>query len=146
MGSIINFIRYNRYIKKAVKEEKLIDKLRFLFGGREFNTDWVGRIYTVINPVIDDVGSGGNTIIYDDDRKPLIEKWLMDNFNILSKFVVTNNLFDLMTYKIDKIDEDYNYLVILQNIYFDGFKKALKIWGAILGVSLIIGLSLLIIL
>lgn len=146
MRSIINFIRYNRYIKKAVKEEKLIDKLRFLFGGREFNTDWVGRIYTVINPVIDDVGSGGNTIIYDDDRKPLIEKWLMDNLNILSKFVATNNLFDLMTYKINKIDEDYNYLVVLQNVYFDSFKRALKIWSTILGVSLIIGLSLLIIL
>lgn len=146
MGSIINFIRYNRYIKKAIKEEKLLDKLKYLFGGREFSMDWVGRVYTVINPVIDNIDSGGNTLIYDDDRRPMIEKWLMDNLNVLSKFVATNNLFDLMTYKIDKIDDDYNYLVILQNIFFDGFKRSLKILGIIFGMSLIIGLSLLIIL
>lgn len=130
MKSIYYFIKYNRYIRQAIKHEDLINKLKYLFGGREFKMDWVGRIYTVINPLIDDVNTEGDTLIYDDGR-PMIEKWLMDNLNILSRFLTTNNLFDLMTYKINKIDDDHNYLVILQNLYYDNMKRSVKIIGVI---------------
>ena len=133
MGSIFNFIRYNRYIKEAIKVENLLDKLKYLFGGREFKQDWIGRIYTVINPNIDNLNEAGNTLIYE-DSKPVIEKWLMDNLNIMVNFITTNNLFDILTYKINKIDEDDNYLVIFQNIYYDNAKKSLKWWSIILGI------------
>lgn len=145
MKAIYYFLKYNRYLKKALKRESLVDKLKFLFGGREFKTDWISRIWTVINPNIDNINTGGNTLIYGEEEV-IIEKWLMDNLNIMSKFITTNNLFDIMTYKIKKLDNDDNYLIIFQNIYYDDFKKSIKWILGILGILGIIGIITLIIL
>lgn len=125
MGSIFNFLRYNRYIRKAIKAEYLLDKLKYLFGGREFRQDWIGRVYTVVNPNVDNINAGGNTMIFE-DGKPMVEKWLMDNMNLMSQFITTNNLFDVLTYKIKKLDEDDNYLIVLQNVFYESAKKELK--------------------
>jgi len=143
MGPIFNFIRYNRYIRQIIKGENLLKKLKYLFGGREFKQDWIGRIWTVINPNVDNINDNNNVIIYDDGR-PMIEKWIMDNLNIMSKFITSNNLFDLMTYRIRKIDEDDNYLVVFQNLYYESAIKTLKwILGILVGLG-IIGITTLI--
>jgi len=125
MGSIFNFLKYNRYIRRAIKAEYLLDKLKYLFGGREFRQDWIGRVYTVVNPNVDNISDNGNTIIFD-GGEPMIERWLMDNINIMSQFITSNNLFDVLTYKINKLDDDDNYLIILQNVFYDSAKKELK--------------------
>lgn len=140
MGSIFNFLRYNRYIRKAIKAEYLLDKLKYLFGGREFRQDWIGRVYTVVNPNVDNINDSGNTVIFE-DGKPMVEKWLMDNMNLMSQFITTNNLFDVLTYKIEKIDEDDNYLIVLQNVFYENAKKELK-WIAVglVALGLIAGL------
>ena len=134
MGSLFNFIRYNRYIRRAIKAEYLLDKLKYLFGGREFKQDWIGRIFTVVNPNVDNFQTDGNTVVFE-EGKPIIEKWLMDNMNLMANFITTNNLFDLLTYKIDRLDEDDNYLIVLQNIFYESAKKELKWFG--LGIILI---------
>lgn len=125
MISIFNFIKYNIYIRRILKNEKILDKLKYLFGGREFKTDWISRIYTVVNPNIDNISADGNLLIYDDGR-PVVEKWIMDNLNLMSKFVTSNNLFDILTYKIERLDDDDNYLIVFQNIFYDSAKKSLK--------------------
>lgn len=136
MGSLFNFIRYNRYIRRAIKAEYLLDKLKYLFGGREFKQDWIGRIFTVVNPNVDNFQTDGNTMVFE-EGKPVIEKWLMDNMNLMAKFITTNNLFDLLTYKIDRLDEDDNYLIVLQNIFYESAKKELKWLTFGLGIILI---------
>lgn len=145
MFPIINFIRYNYYIRQSIKAENLLDKLKVLFGGRKFKTDWICRIYTVVNPNVDNITNDGNTLVFD-DGKPIIEKWLMDNLNIMANFITTNNLFDILTYKIDKIDSDDNYLIIFQNIFLDSAKRELKWILSILGIIGIIAIITLIIL
>ncbi len=91
----------------------------------------------VVNPIIQDIEDGGNTLIYDKDENLVIEAWVMKNLELIRNFVVNNSLFDLMTYKIEKIDDDDNYLIVFKNIYFDDMKR-LIIWGSI---SFLIGLA-----
>ena len=145
MFPIINFIRYNYYIRQSIKAENLLDKLKVLFGGRKFKTDWICRIYTVVNPNVDNITNDGNTLVFD-DGKPIIEKWLMDNLNIMANFITTNNLFDILTYKIDKIDSDDNYVIVFQNIFRDSAKRELKWILSILGIIGIIAIIILIML
>ena len=55
--------------------------------------------------------------------------------------LVTNNLFDLLTYDIKKLDEYGNYLFVMKSITFDDFwkytKKFLILLGAI-GIGIVI--------
>ena len=44
-------IKYTKILRKIYKDEGLLEKFSKLFGV-EFKIDWVGRIYTVINPNI----------------------------------------------------------------------------------------------
>lgn len=139
MWAIFNFIKYNIYIRRIIRDEKILDKLKYLFGGKEFKLDWICRIYAVVNPNVDNISSDGNILIYDDGR-PVIEKWIMDNLNIMFKFTTSNNLFDILTYKIEKLDDDDNYLIIFQNIFYDSAKKSMK-WlmsGCLLALILLI--------
>ena len=47
-------IKYTRLLKEIYKNEQIIPKFSQLFG-TEFRIDWVGRLYTVINPnIVDD--------------------------------------------------------------------------------------------
>lgn len=145
MISIFNFIRYNVYIRRILKNENILEKLKYLFGGREFKTDWISRIYTVVNPNIDNISADGNLLIYDDLLHPVVEKWIMDNLNLMSKFITSNNLFDILTYKIERLDDDDNYLIVFQNIFYDSAKKSLKWILAGLSVILVAIITLIII-
>ena len=145
MGSIFNFLKYNIYIRRIIKNEDILEKLKYLFGGREFKKDWICRIYTVVNPNIDNIASDGNVLVYDDGR-PVVEKWIMDNLNLMAGFITSNNLFDILTYKIDKIDDDDNYLIVFQNIFYDGAKRAFKWLSAGILLALAVAITLIIIL
>jgi hypothetical protein len=64
---ITNFllnIKYTKIIKKVYKDDDILNKLSQLFG-TEFRMDWVGRIYTVINPNIVDNKFDVNTQIFE---------------------------------------------------------------------------------
>ena len=143
-------IKYTRLIKNVYKDESLIQKFSQLFNS-EFRMDWVGRIYAVLNPNIVDDKMDYNTQIFEYGEngltnEPYVEKWIMTKFNIIRDFVMANNLFDLLTYEIKKLDEYDNYLLIIKPLTFDDCMKWVKLFVIELSVILLIGIILLIVL
>jgi hypothetical protein len=130
IGTIVNYIRIQRLLNKIIESEKLEKNLSRLFGV-DCKRDWVGRLYMVVNPIIQDIEDGGNTLVYDKDENLVIEGWIMKNLELIRNFVVNNSLFDLMTYNIEKLDDDDNYLIVFKNIYFDSMKRIIK-WSSIM--------------
>lgn len=125
-------IKYTSLLNKIYKDENLLYKFSQLFGV-EFKKDWVGRIYTVINPNILNNELDVNTQIFEYGEngltnKPYIEKYIMTKLNIIKDFIMANNLFDLLTYEIVELDKYDNYLIILKPITFDDCKKWTKIF------------------
>lgn len=144
LSDIINYFKIQRVLRKIYASEKIPENLSHLFGV-DCKVDWVGRLYMVVNPLIQNVNTGGNSIIMDHNDKMMIEEWVMKNLELIKNFVVNNQLFDLLTYSITKIDDDENYLVVFKNVYFDDMKRLVKIIG-ISSLALIIGIILLILL
>lgn len=141
--------KYTKILKKVYDDEQLLTKFSQLFG-TEFRIDWVGRIYTVINPnIIQDVYDT-NTQIFEYGENGLnntayIEHWIMTKLNAVRNFIMANNLFDLLTYEIKKIDDFDNYLFVIKPITFDDCKKWTKIFAIVYSILLVIGITLLII-
>lgn len=130
--NLILNIRYTIILKRIYKDEKILDNFSKLFG-TEFKMDWVGRVYTVINPNIIDDKLDINTQIfeYGDNgltNEPYVEKYIMTKLNIVSDFIMANNLFDLLTYEIKKLDDYDNYLFVIKPITFDDCMKWTKIF------------------
>lgn len=122
-----------KIIKNVYKEDDMLNKLSELFG-TEFRMDWVGRIYTVINPNIVDNKLDINTQIFEYGETGLsneiyVERYIMLKLNLIKDFVIANNLFDLLTYRIEKLDEYDNYLFVIEPITFEDCKKWTKIFG-----------------
>lgn len=140
-------IKYTKILRKIYKGEGLLEKFSQLFGV-EFKMDWVGRVYTVINPNIIDDKLDINTQIfeYNDNgltNEPYVEKYIMTKLNIVSDFIMANNLFDLLTYEIKKLDDYDNYLFVIKPITFDDCMKWTKIFIGVYSVLAIIGMVLL---
>ena len=139
-------IKYTKLLTKIYKDEQLLSKFSQLFG-TEFRIDWVGRVYTVINPNIIKDQFDVNTQIFEYGEngftnEPYIEKWIMTKFNLVKDFIMANNLFDLLTYELKKIDEYDNYLFIIKPITFDDCKKWTKIFGITYSIILLILLTI----
>lgn len=142
---ITNFllnIKYTKIIKKVYEEDNILNKLSQLFG-TEFRMDWVGRIYTVINPNIVDNKFDVNTQIFEYGENGLsneiyVERYIMFKLNLIKDFVIANNLFDILTYRIEKIDDYDNYLFIIEPITFDDAKKWTKIFSITYGILLVL--------
>lgn len=145
---IIN-IKYTRILKQVYNNENIINNLSELFGTK-FRIDWIGRLYTIINPNLINGEHDINTQIFEYSDKGLsneiyVEKYIMQKLNIASNFIKANNLFDLLTYKIEKIDEYDNYLFIIQPISLDDCLKNTKYFCILIMLLLVIGVSLIII-
>jgi hypothetical protein len=143
-------IKYTKLLKRIYADENLIFKFSQLFG-TEFRMDWVGRVYAVFNPNIinDDLDVNSQIFEYGENgltNEPYIEKWIMTRFNLIKDFVMANNLFDMLTYEIKKIDEYDNYLFIIKPITFDDCIKWTKLFAKIYSLLIVIIISLLIIL
>lgn len=143
-------IKYTRLLNKIYNDENLINKFSELFG-TEFRIDWVGRIYAVFNPNIMNNELDVNSQIFEYNEKgltnsPYIEKWIMTRLILVKDFIMANNLFDLLTYEIKKIDDYDNYLFIIKPITFDDCAKWTKIFSIVYGILTIIGTILLIVL
>lgn len=143
-------IKYTRLLRKIYKDEFLLQRFSELFG-TEFRLDWVGRMYTVINPNIINDKLDINTQIFEYGNngltnEPYIEKYIMTRFNLVKDFIMANNLFDLLTYEIKRIDEYDNYLFVIKPITFDECKKWTKIFIGVYSAITIVGVTLLCIL
>lgn len=131
-GTIINYFKIKKLLLKIYDGEKIEKNLSKIFGV-ECKRDWVGRLYMVVNPVLQNIEDGGNTLIFDRDDNVMIEGWVMKNLELIRNFVVNNSMFDLLTYSIEKIDDDNNYLIIFKNIYFDDMMRIVK-WSVVLAI------------
>ena len=122
--------KYSKILKKIYKDENIIENLSALFGVR-FKIDKIGRIYAVINPNIAGDKYSATTQIFEYNENGLdnttyVEKWIMERMNIASRFIRANNLFDLLTYKIERIDEYDNFLFVMQPITLHEAIKNIK--------------------
>ena len=144
--NLILNIRYTKIIKKVYQDDNMLHKFSELFN-TEFRIDWVGRIYCVINPNIIDSKLDINTQIFEYGDNGLtnnvyIEKYIMGKLNLVKDYVIANNLFDLLTYRIEKLDDYDNYLFIIEPITFDDCKKWTKIFSIVYSCIFVIGLLL----
>lgn len=142
-------IKYTNILKKVYINENILENLSLLFNTK-FKIDWIGRIYTVINPNIIDKDFDINTQIFEYDKDGLnnnayVERWIMQRMNIADNFIQANNLFDLLTYEIRKLDEYDNYLFIIEPITLKDCLKYTKRFCILLTILIVIGLILLII-
>ena len=136
-------------MKQIYEDEQLLYKFSELFG-TEFRIDWVGRMYAVFNPNIMNNELDVNSQIFEYDEngltnKPYIEKWIMTKLIIIKDFIMANNLFDLLTYEIKRIDDYDNYLFIIKPITFDDCMKWSKIFAITYSILAIITTVLLIV-
>lgn len=139
-------IKYTRILKRIYKDEQIPENLSKLFN-TNFKIDWIGRMYTVINPnLIDGIYDASSQIFEYDERglsnDAYIERFIMQKLNIASNYIKANNLFDLLTYEIKKLDDYDNYLFIIKPITLDDFVKNSKRFGILLTSLLIAGLIL----
>lgn len=144
--NIKNYIIHKRVIKKIIKEENLLQNLSKLFTVNDytvnFKQDWVGRIYAVVNPIAQDPNS--RIFEYDEhgmNVKSFVEKWLIEHMIAADNFVKNHELFDILTYDIQQLDEDYNFLFTLTPIAWIDFWKSMKIF---LGISIPILIALIV--
>lgn len=137
--TIRNYFQTVKVLRKACAEERLLEKLSQSFGHR-FRIDRIGRIYTIINPLVHNLDTGGNAIIYDGNNEPMVSEYLLKNMMLLKTFIGENQFFDILTYDIKKLDDDQNYLVILKPIFLDDTIKYFKGFLYIILVLLIGGI------
>lgn len=141
-------IKYTKILNKIYQNENILSNLSMLFKS-QFKKDWVGRLYTVINPHLLGEDFDINTIIYEYnenglDNKTWVERWIMTRLNIAQSFIQTNNLFDLLTYDIKKLDEYDNYLFIIEPITLHDCLKYTKYFIILLAILGIIATTFLI--
>ena len=137
IGTIVNYIKVQRVLNKIFTHEKIEKNLTQTFGV-ECKRDWVGRLYMVINPILQNIQSDGNEMIFDKDNNAQIEAWVMKNLELIRHFVVNNSMFDILSYSIERLDDDENYLVVFKNIYFDDVKRIVK-WTIGIIITALIG-------
>ena len=142
-------IKYTRLLKEIYKNEQIIPKFSQLFG-TEFRIDWVGRLYSVINPNIVDDKLDLNTQFFEYGENGLsntlyVEKWVMVKLNAIQDFIMANNLFDVLTYEIKRLDDYDNYLFVIKPITFDDCAKWTKIFAIVYSILAVLGIIALII-
>ena len=134
---LILSIKYHRIIQKVYQEEGILNGLSKIFK-TEFRQDWIGRVYTIINPhVVNGVFDPGSTVYEfgnDNPTQMAVEKFIMERLNAVQTFIQANNLFDLLTYEIERQDEYDNYLFKMYPIPYIDLKK----WAKWMPVSILV--------
>lgn len=146
--SLVNHIKIHKIIKDVVKNENLLTNLSNVFSTNalkvNFKMDWIGRIYAVLNPVAAD--PSGRIFEYDTNGtniKTFVHKWIMDRMIAVDTLVKNHELFDVVTYNVEQLDDDYNFLVTFTPITWDDLRKHLKITGYVtMGIIAVAALTL----
>ena len=151
--NLIDYVKIRRVIKKILKEEDLLHNLSSLFSTDNytvnFKQDWIGRIYAVVNPVVQ--APEERIFEYDSQGvniKSFINKWVLEHMIAADNFVKNHQLFDILVYNLEQLDENYNFLITLTPIAWFDFHKSLKrvLWTLFgLGIAGIIAAIVLII-
>jgi hypothetical protein len=141
-------IKYTKILNKVYETENILPNLSELFN-TTFKKDWIGRLYAVINPNLLGEDFDINTIIYEYgdnglNNKAFVERWIMQRLNIAQSFIQVNNLFDLLTYDIKKLDEYDNFLFIIEPITLQDCLKYTKYFSILLSILIVFGITCLI--
>lgn len=141
--TLFRYAKINRLIKKIDENEQLMYNLSMLYRS-EFRRDWVGRWYTVLNPLVQDMSTedGTDRRVFEFTENGLsdrayIDKWCMDRMFAASNFIKNKELLDLMTYSLEKLDNNQNYLFVLKPILFNDLVKTFKRFSVVFGLLLI---------
>lgn len=132
--------KYQKILDKVYEDDQIIAKLSFALGS-QFRRDWIGRLYTVINPAIKD-GKYDYTQVYEYAQKGYdttehAQQWIVERLTAIEAVIQTNNLFDVLSFNIEKLDDEGNYLFM---VYPVTLPDVLDTWkGAALQSGLIIG-------
>ena len=106
----------------------------------------------MLNPNLDENGQySPNTQIFEYgenglNNEQMIEQWVMERMTIIAEFIRTNNLFELLTYSIKKLDNYDNYLFILEPITLKDYMKWSKWMAGLVGIIVVTLIVLLIVL
>ena len=144
---LLMHIKYCKILNDVYINENLLENLSALFKV-QFRKDWVGRIYAVFNPHIQEGVFNPNNQIYEYTERGLVnnayvEAYILNQLNIAKQFIKANNLFDLLTYKLEKIDENDNYLFIMEPITWNDCKKYSKRFAILLTtLGILLGISI----
>ena len=131
--NLISHIKMCKVIKEIIESEDLLKNFSALFSTDNykvtFKQDWVGRIYAVVNPVVQDPQA--RIFEYDANGMNLnsfISKWVIEHMIAADNFVKNHQLFDILTYELKPVedDEDYNFLITLTPITWFDLQKSLK--------------------
>lgn len=140
-------IKYCKILNNVYKNENLLNNLTALFKV-QFRKDWVGRIYAIFNPHIQEGIFNPNNQIYEYTDKGLVndayvEAYILNQLNIAKQFIKANNLFDLLTYRLEKIDDNDNYLFIIEPITWEDCKKYAERFGLLYTIiGILLGFSI----
>ncbi len=109
-------IKYQRILNQAYEQDQIIAKLSTMIGA-QFYKDWIGRLYAVVNPAIKD-GKFDQSQIFEYteqgyDTTEHMQQWIVERLTMMEGFIQTNNLFDVLSYKLEKLDDNGNYLFII---------------------------------
>lgn len=123
-------IKYYKILNNVYKNENLLENLSALFKV-QFRKDWIGRVYAVFNPRIQDGIFNPNNQIFEYTEQGLVndayvEAYILNQLNIARQFIRANNLFDLLTYRLEKLDDNDNYLFIMEPITWFDCKRYTK--------------------
>lgn len=144
-------IKYKRILRKVYANEHILENLSRMFG-TEFKMDWVGRVYTVFNPLIINGVFDPNAVAYEYtesgelDADEFTKRKIMEKMNVANMFIRNNDLFEILTYDIKKLDNMNNYLFTFQSITRAPFlNSAKKFFILLASLAIIAGVILLII-
>lgn len=132
--------KYQKILDKVYEDDQIIAKLSFALGS-QFRRDWIGRLYTVINPAIKD-GKYDYTQVYEYvqegyDTTEHAQQWIVERLSAIQAVIQTNNLFDVLSFNIKKLDDEGNYLFV---VYPVTLPDVLDTWkGAAIEAGLLIG-------
>lgn len=140
--NIYTHIKYTRILNKALKEEHIIEGLSELLGAN-IKKDWIGHYYVVVNPNIRNGQYNPDAALQaigEDGNDTFVWNWVMERMVAAQEFIRVNNLFDLVTYNIERIDDNGNYLFIFQPITLDDAFKSIKnlVIGSFISIPIII--------
>lgn len=146
---LILYIRYNRILNKAYASENILEGLSKMLG-TSLKQDWIGRVYAVINPYITDGAYDPTKVVTelgnDAPSDMVVEKFIMERLTAAQQYIRSSNLFDMLTYKIERIDDYENYLFTMYPIPFYDLVKWTKWFIGLISVLIAIGIILLIVL
>lgn len=140
---LMEHIKYCKILNDVYKNENFLNNLSSLFKV-QFKKDWVGRVYAVFNPHVQEGIFNPNNQIYEYTERGLVndayvEAYILNQLNIAKQFIRANNLFDLLTYRLKKLDDNDNYLFIIEPITWDDCQKYSKRFVILLSVIGILG-------